>query len=199
MEPSSPNTPSRRYQDVAQLFRRYASSRRMSLAARPADVEALDRAERELGALFPMSYRWFQLEFGDFEDGPIDIYTVRHPVGQYSTYIVDQNFEERTESRPRLPARLIAFSDNGGGDLLCFDTVRVENGECPVVWWDHEQDERQQLVEAAPSFLDWIEQSLQELAAEESGGFRDALSHIHDQWMTEWTQRFRRHPSGDAE
>jgi hypothetical protein len=191
MDAPSPDS-SRRYQAVARFFRAYAAEEKMPLAPRPATVEEIDRAERELGARLPMSYRWFQLEFGAFEQGPLDIYTVRTPHGSYSRYIVETNLEERTEAVPRLPAHLIAFSDNGGGDLLCFDTTRSEGAESPVVWWNHELDEDQQPEDAALSFLDWIEQELKEMAAEERPSVLDVLPDIYKRWMDEWARQFRK-------
>jgi hypothetical protein len=192
MERPSKETPSRRYQDVARFFRAYASAEKMQIVARPATIDEIDRAEHELGARFPMSYRWFQLEFGDVQDGPLDIYTTRTPNGPYSRNIVETNLKERTEAGPRLPAPLIAFSDNGGGDLLCFDTTRPDGDECPVVSWDHELDEDQEPQDAAPSFLDWIERELKEMAAEARPSVLDVLPQMYKQWMNEWVRQFRK-------
>jgi hypothetical protein len=146
----------------------------MNLVARPATAAEIAEAEQSLGAVFPDSFRWFQLEFGDFQRGPIDIYSVRTPVPP-AINIVGINREARTEEGPRLPAHLIAFSDSGGGDYLCFDTRRREANECPVVWWDHEQDEDQEPQAAAPSFLDWLESDLKEQAAEDRPSLLDSL------------------------
>jgi hypothetical protein len=181
------DAPSRRYQDVARFLRAYASAKGMRLGDRPATLEEIEHAERELGAVFPNSFRWFQLEFGDFDDGPLEIYTARTPEPS-SRNIVGINIDWRTELFPRVPASLIAFSDNGGGDLLCFDTTSREAHECPVVWWDHEQGEDQEPEEAAPSFLDWIEAELREQAAEEKGSLLDALP--YKAWIDEWRRRF---------
>jgi hypothetical protein len=81
--------------------------------------------------------------------------------------IVSINLDARHEGFPRLPAHLIAFSDNGGGDLYCFDTSVLESGECPVVWWDHAGNEAQQPQRVGPSFLDWLAAEVRERASEE--------------------------------
>jgi cell wall assembly regulator SMI1 len=180
------DAPTRRYQDVARFLRAYASAEGMRLGDRPATLDDVEHAERELGAAFPNSFRWFQLEFGDFDAGPLTIYSARKPEPS-GRNIVTINVASRTELFPRIPDYLIAFSDNGGGDLLCFDTSRREADECPVVWWDHEQDEDQVAAEAAPSFLDWIEAELRERAAEEKGSVLDALPYAH--WISEWLRR----------
>jgi hypothetical protein len=76
--------------------------------------------------------------------------------------------------------------------MLCFDTTRPEDGEYPVVWWNHEMDEDQEPEDAASSFLDWIEQELKEMAAEERPSVLDVLPNIYKQWMDEWTRQFRK-------
>ena len=65
----------------------------------------------------------------------------------------------------------------------------LRDGECPVVWWDHELDEAQSPEEAAPSFLDWIETELRERAAEEPGSLLDNLGPMYESWMREWFKK----------
>ena len=77
--------------------------------------------------------------------GPLDIYSVRR--------------------WPLLPPHLIAFSDSGS-DLCCFDTSALEDGECPVVWWDHEGNAAQRPEPAALSFVDWLAAERRERARE---------------------------------
>jgi hypothetical protein len=89
-------------------------------------------------------------------NGALDVYTVK-AVEPPHRGIVTVNVDERRDARPRLPAHLVAFSDSGGGDFCCFDTSALRDGECPIVWWDHESDEDQEPELAAPSFLDWID------------------------------------------
>lgn len=161
----------------------------MNLVARPATAAEIAEAERSLGASLPDSFRWFQLEFGDFQHGPVDIYSVRTPEPP-AINIVGINHEARTEEGPRLPAHLIAFSDNDGGDYLCFDTTRREASEYPVVWWDHDQDEDQQVQAAAPSFLDWLESELKEQAAEDRPSLRGSW-HNRSSRVTECASRDR--------
>ena len=126
----------------------------------------IEAAEAALAVRLPDGYRWFQLEFGDYREGPVAIFGVQ-PAQEYTENIVDRNQIERTEMRPRLPAHLIAFSNNGAGDHYCFDTIRGSGNEYPVVWWDHELDENQEPLAAAPSFLDWLEGELREIEEEE--------------------------------
>lgn len=172
--------PTPRYHDIARLFREDAD-----VVTRPATAEELAAAEQALGCQLPDSYRWFQLEFGDVMRGPVDIYSVRTPEPSEMN-IVGINLDARHETYPRLPAHLIAFSDNGGGDLVCFDTSVRRDGEWLVVWWDHERDEAQRPERAAPSFLDWLEGELRERAAEPKGSRLSILPRIYLEWIRHW-------------
>jgi hypothetical protein len=121
-----------RYEDIAHLFRACARSRGADVVPRPATHDELAAAEQALGCRFPGNYRSFQLEFGNAAHSPADIYSVR-TTEPSELSIVGINHDERHDTYPRLPAHLIAFSDSGGGDLLCFDTSVLHDGENPVV------------------------------------------------------------------
>jgi hypothetical protein len=177
--------PTPRYHDIAELFRAHARSEGADVIRRPATHAELTAAEEALGCQLPDSYRWFQLEFGDAVHSPVDIYSVLTPEPS-GLNIVGINRGERHDTYPRLPVHLIAFSDSGGGDLLCFDTSIRHDGECPVVWWDHEGDETQHPERAASSFLDWLEQELHEIAAEPRGSHLSMLPHVYLQWIRQW-------------
>jgi hypothetical protein len=174
-----------RYQDIARLFRAQARSEGADVVPRPATQEELAAAEEALGCQLPVSYRSFQLEFGDAADSPVDIYSVRTPEPSEAN-IVGINLDARHDLYPRLPSHLIAFSDNGGGDVLCFDTSVLHDGENPVVWWDHERDEAQHPELAASSFLDWLERELHERAAEPKGSRLAWLPDVYLGWIRTW-------------
>ena len=166
-----------RYREVARLLREHARSDHWEAVAEPATAEEVSAAERALGCRFPDSYRWFQLEFGDFANGPLDIYGVRPPEPP-AMNIVGINLDARRDGDPRLPPHLIAFSDSSS-DCYCFDTSASEGGECPVVWWDHEGDETQRPQRAGTSFLDWLAAEVRERAAEAKWWYlRSLMSNI---------------------
>ncbi len=174
-----------RDEDIAHLFRAHARLRGADVVPRPATPEELAAAEEALGCRLPASYRSFQLEFGNAANSPVDIYSVQ-TAEPSELNIVRINLDERHDTYPRLPAHLIAFSDSGGGDLLCFDTSVVHEGENPVVWWDHEGDESQHPEPAALSFLDWLEQELHEMAAAPTGSHLGVLPRIYLGWIRTW-------------
>jgi hypothetical protein len=144
-------------------------------------------AQDALACRFPDSYVWFQLEFGS-SDGPVEIYSVRPPEPP-SINIVGVNVAERRDARPALPAHLVAFTDDGGGDFCCFDTSAMRDGECPVVWWYHDAGDDQEPELAGATFLDWLESELRERAEEDRGSPLDALPDVYAGWMREWFRK----------
>lgn len=155
------------YDEVARLFRKAAAKAgRAEVVPRPAMPEQIADAERQLGAGLPDSFRLFQLEFGGCQNAPIDIYNVL-PGDPAGLNLVAINLKERTEMGPRLPAYLIAFSDDGAGDRFCFDTRAVNNNEAPVVVWSHELDEDQVPEPVATSFVEWLRNELETWIAED--------------------------------
>jgi hypothetical protein len=175
------------YDEVARRFREWGRSNGQTVVPQPATADELAAAESALGCQFPASYHWFQLEFGAFIHGPLDIYSVKAE-GTAAPPIVTINLDEREAGYPPLPPYLIAFSDSGS-DLYCFDTRAPNEGEYTVVWWDHEGDETQPLQLAALSFLDWLAAELQERAVEaveESTVRLDALRSLHLSWLRDW-------------
>jgi hypothetical protein len=184
------DAPTARYDDVAHRFREHARSHGRDVVPQPATAEEIAAAELALSCQFPDSYRWFQLQFGDFAHGPLDVYSVK-PVEPPGRNIVGINLEERSDSYPPLPPHLIAFSDCGNGDLYCFDTSARAGDECPVVWWDHAADETQQPEPAGATFIDWLETELQECETADAEAPRarlDALRAVHLSWLRDWLQ-----------
>ena len=123
--------PSQRYRKVSSRFRELARSEDCEANPEPATAEEVSAAERALGCRFPDSYRWFQLELGDFAHGPLDIYSVRGA----GPPIVNINLDARRAGYPRLPPHLIAFSDSGGGDFYCFDASDDAGDEGGISDW----------------------------------------------------------------
>lgn len=150
--------PTDRYSNVAHLFRQKAL---MSFTAAPATDEEITAVEQQLGHTLPDSYKRFQKEFGNFDGAFPDVYHACTPAEGMQN-IVGINFSERSDYFPKMPAHLIAFSDNSGGDSYCFDTTQFKSGECPVVFWDHEDNEEQTPEVIATDFIAWLEEELNE-------------------------------------
>ncbi len=149
-----------RFEAVAKRLREF----RPSPFAGPACPGSVAKAEEELGVTFSQSYRLFLNEFsgGGF---PFDIYGIEPqspPKGNdwYFQSVAGMTESEREDVEPAMPPFLIPFTPNGMGDHWCLDTSRLTGGECPVVFWNHELGEDQELRQTHATFLDWLEEAM---------------------------------------
>ncbi len=89
----------------------------------------LERVSRQLGVELPGDYAWFLREYGGGDFGLATVYSADE---HSDFYVIDR--------QPGKPDQMLAFSDNGAGDLYVFP---VEDGVAAdeVLWFDHEIDE----------------------------------------------------------
>jgi cell wall assembly regulator SMI1 len=160
------NAVSDRFENLAQLMREKAPEYGFGKGV---GVEEVARCEEQLGVGLPKSYKQFLQSFG-FARWPEDVYGVY--VGSTPGLQVVWNTEtERHEVEPEMPYYLIPFSPDGWGNHYCMDTSRLVDGECPVVFWNHELDEDQQPPQTHTTFLDWLEERVtRELENESDDG-----------------------------
>lgn len=128
-----------------------------------ATSEEIATAESSLRVAFPKSYRSFleTVGWGRFaheeiyglgSDAPISLQLVRNTVA------------ERSAMTPQMPHHLIPVMNDGAGNHYCLDTSKFREGECPMVFWDHEQTAAQVPEYVDTSFDRWIIQLLVELS-----------------------------------
>jgi hypothetical protein len=141
--------------------------------------ETIRQCEQQLGVLLPDSYKCFLREFawGLF---PEYIYGLSPdiPPGQH---LVSQTEKLRHKREPKLPHSLIPFNNDGWGNHYCLDTSQLRDGECPVVFWNHELDKDQQPKQTHATFLDWLDETIQwklELDAEEGAPPNDVQGRL---------------------
>ena len=132
--------------------------------APPPSTEQITAAEALLGCKFPPSFLTFLARAGSYQMEFWETYWVG-PCDRQD--IVETNRQERLETDSPLPPYLIAFFNNGAGDQVYFDTRTVDtNGEYPIVFWDHElsQEENvEQLEQIAPNFTEWLMDEVKEI------------------------------------
>jgi hypothetical protein len=151
-----------RFEHVATLIRQHTPSDWLNGGVGTAEI---DQCEERLGVRLSNSYRWFLREFG-IGCFPEEIYGIHH--GPLPGFKLEYHTHaEQHECEPPLPHHLVPFSPDGWGNHYCLDTSRLSEGECPVVFWNHEKGEGQQPERTHPTFLDWLEEKALEVAAEE--------------------------------
>ncbi len=140
-----------------ELARRLESSSSKTLG-RGASEHEIHAASARLGVNLAGGYRRFLQRFGWGGVGALELFGLGSDVPPYLD-LVAMAESERTEMRPALPAHLIPFMNDGGGNLYCLDLRRT--GEPPVVFWDHTASEGQEPQSVAPDFISWLAERLE--------------------------------------
>lgn len=132
---------------------------------KPATAEDLAGVERRLGRPIPPSYKSFLEELGSVA-WPLEIYAA-------------------TGEPDHLPAYLVAFAHDGGGNYHCFDlrAKAAPSGraaELPITFWDHEEPEAAEqdapADDQSEAFADWLEEQIDEALWVEVEERRERLS-----------------------
>lgn len=137
-----------------ELFQRVKADRSnlVGPGASPSDVENL---EQTLAVKLPDSYKAFLQIFdgGQFNFGRLHCIT-ENGAGWHDLI---QQLENFFSYHPILGARsLFPFASSYGGDVFCFDLSSMKDGECPVLEFDHEGADDQELRLAGKDFVSWI-------------------------------------------
>ncbi len=123
------------------------------------DIEA---AERTLQVRFSDSFHFFLKRFGWAGLEHLEIYGLGHDVPPHLN-LVDAAIRERTGMQPLLPHFLVPVMNDGAGNHFCLDTGEIVRGECPVVFWCHEEGTSQLPQKVAGSFAEWLINQVKEL------------------------------------
>jgi len=126
----------------------------------PPTQEQVINAETKLDIKFPPSFLIFLEKAGTYQLPYWETYWVGDESLGFRN-IIAANISEREGTESSLPSFIVAFQNNGCGDLSCFDVRnRDEHGEYPIVFWDHELSPEENLGELeilADSFAEWLE------------------------------------------
>ena len=143
------------------LIRRLRSFRQAEFG-RGATLQEIELAEQQLGVEFLRSYKAFLEQFGWASLEGLELYGLGEDVPVYLD-LVKVTLSERTQMWPRLPSRLLPLMNDGAGNHYCLDVESGEQGECPVVFWDHNLGESQDPEYVAPNLEVWLSEELNTL------------------------------------
>ena len=125
----------------------------------PVTDEGLRSVETRFGFTFPGDYRREVLRWGLVSptidlldaicDGELDFADLSELMNPASMIAATEDWRQMG-----LPADLVAFASDCGGNLFCFSTDAGETDEAPVVYFDHDFGTTRTV---APSFAEWIE------------------------------------------
>jgi hypothetical protein len=154
---------SQRLQHLCDVIRQHAQEGEYCQAPSPRLVQ---ECQRQLGTELPESFLGFLQQFGGTY-WPREVYGV----SEYPELdLLSMTTTEREEAEPSLPRHLVPFGPDGWGNHFCLDTARLVDGECPVVFWNHELAADQVPELTHPTFLDWLEQQVAQRLEEDRAG-----------------------------
>ena len=136
----------------------------------PPSASEVASAESFLKIKFPASFVSFMHEARPMQLNYCAVFYWVGGEGLREGNIVVSNRREREEASSPLPSFLISFYNDGMGNPVCFDTrYPAEDGEYPIVFWDHELSAEENLDAStkasegdesagivARSFPDWL-------------------------------------------
>ena len=125
--------------------------------------QAIDKAENELNAKFPPSFRAWLIQNNGLGIEGITIFPVFDDRDARKTwYSIVRNYQknwmawlDNFEDEEKDFSHLLPFGDFGTGDFYCFDYGQISsNGEVPVVRWSHETGETENRGRNFEDFLE---------------------------------------------
>lgn len=111
----------------------------------------------------PKSYTQFLLECG-WADINGDIIYGMGPDATAEVSMPEQTSWEHTSANPQMAYFLVAIMADGGGNHYCLHTKKMKDGECPVVFWehDHPRGELQSPSHVSKNFATWLARLVRE-------------------------------------
>ncbi|WOE74883.1 SMI1/KNR4 family protein [Alterisphingorhabdus coralli] len=129
----------------------------------------IKEVERSISISFPLSYRMFLNFFGSGEFRGMEIRgLVPNKLFQdtsSSALTLNRNLQRDFD----FPDDLFAFENHDGDAVSCLMLSWIEDGECPVILWDHSESYERQLARPhilAESFGAYFLHKVRELIAE---------------------------------
>ena len=126
-------------------------------------VDALQVAEIEtqFNILLPESYSEFLKHFGAAV-WPDLIYGAGPSLPTYLRLAENIVFEQQLAGNP-MPAHIIPVSPDGAGNHYALDLSQMQNGECPVVFWQHDIENPNPLETISENFVSWFLEFVREM------------------------------------
>jgi cell wall assembly regulator SMI1 len=151
------------------MLRKQLQRLRAKMGEGATEVE-IRQAEVQLGVTFPPTYAAFLREVGWLSVDYLQTFGLGRGTPDHYE-LVRCVLDERHVGHPHIPPHLLPFRNDGGGNHYCLDTSQKnEQGECPVVFWDHEAEEGpdQTPAQVAPDFHTWLLDELRDLSVEQA-------------------------------
>jgi hypothetical protein len=95
-----------------------------------ADVATITNIESGLGVSLPDSFKWFLKEYGLLM---LPAYIIYGSGNNADPACLKLTLALRAS---KLPAPFVVIENDNDGRIMCLDTSRMKDGDCPVVGWE---------------------------------------------------------------
>jgi hypothetical protein len=124
----------------------------------PIDDDRLKDLEAIIGYKLPIDFTYILNRHNSFSLLGSEVYGLDPSLKEASLDKVYRFEHEEVENS--MLKELFPFSPDGGGNHYCFDLSKLENGLCPVVFWQHDfsYPDKEDLEICNENFVDWMEE-----------------------------------------
>jgi hypothetical protein len=129
-----------------------------------ADPKELERTQKKIGVFFPKEYVEIVLKCdgGDPENAAFKVMYGNNfiflSIGSLLKINKSNLLNKYLDPPEFFPEGLVGFGVNGGGDYICFDYRQGKHLlNPPIVFWDHEGDEGEDVYFVANNFKEFLE------------------------------------------
>ena len=112
---------------------------------RPVSGDDIRLCEQKIGFKLPKSYQVFLSEYGFGGSESIEFCGLIAGDLEKDSYVNAYAFTQGLQKDHDLPNELFAFENFDGDAVACLMLSQMKDGECPVILWDHSEDQIKQL------------------------------------------------------
>lgn len=125
----------------------------------PADEARFKAFGERLGYGLPVDFVYFLTKHNSFDAGGTEVYGLDPAYGEQSLDRV-YLFEHDDAAMNPMPPHFLPFSGDGAGNHYCLDLQRLQNGTCPVVFWQHDARYKHlgEVETCNDTFTDWVKE-----------------------------------------
>ncbi len=147
--------------ELNDILERVRSDRSNLIGARTGE-EQIRNLEERLGITFPKNYVAFLKEFDGGQFNFARMHCITESGAGWHDFVIE--LERFFSNAPLMGVRsLLPFGSSYAGDVFCFDMAAATEDDAPILMYDHEGSDDQELNKEASSLLTWIRDYYEDL------------------------------------
>jgi len=118
----------------------------------------IEELEKQVGFELPLDFKYIMSKHNYLSLGGTEVLSIGKEFENQSIQSL-YLFEHEEVGNPMLK-EFLPFSPDGAGNHYCLDLSKLENGICPIVFWQHDYhyDNKAEVEICNPNFYEWIKE-----------------------------------------